>query len=327
MLLINHPVLCNYYLTYRCNATCDFCDIWEKPSQYVELEQFKNNLIELKKLKVKVIDFTGGEPLLHRGLGEMLSLAKEAGFLTTVTTNCLLYPKRAEELRGKIDMLHFSMDFSTAEKHNKSRGVDCFNHIIKSIELAKGLGERPDVLLTVHEENIEEIEAIYKRFCLPNKFVLILNPIFSYNKIDEHGGLNATHFKTLRYWAKKEYIFLNEAFLKLREDGGNQIHKPICKASSSTIVITPDNKLSLPCYHLSEKELSLKDGLATVYHSTEATDTRKKEGRLKSCQGCEVNCYMQPSFAVNVNKYWWVSLKSTLKYNWLKGTWKVLLGL
>jgi MoaA/NifB/PqqE/SkfB family radical SAM enzyme len=325
MLLINHPVLCNYYLTYRCNATCDFCDIWEKPSQYVELQQFKKNLTELKKLKVKVIDFTGGEPLLHRGLGEMLSLAKENGFLTTVTTNCLLYPKRATELRGKIDMLHFSMDFSTAEKHNKSRGVDCFNHIIKSIELAKSLGERPDILLTVHEENIEEIEEIYKKFCLPNKFVLILNPIFSYNKIDEHGGLNAVHFEKLRFWAKKKYVFLNEAFMKLREDGGNQIDNPICKASSSTVVITPGNKLSLPCYHLSEKELSLKDGLERAYQSPEAKGIRIKEGKLKACQGCEVNCYMQPSFAVNFNKYWWASLKSTMKYNWLKGTWKALL--
>ena len=323
-MLINHPVLCNYYLTYRCNATCDFCDIWEKPSSYVELETFKENLKELKKLKVKIIDFTGGEPLLHRELEEMLSLAKQAGFLTTVTTNCLLYPKRAEELKGKVDMLHFSMDFATAEKHNKSRGVDCFNHIIKSIEIAKNLGERPDILLTVHEENVNEIEAIYKQYCLPNKLVLILNPIFGYNKIEEHGGLGTAYFEELRKWGKKKYIFLNEAFLKLREDGGNQITNPVCKASSSTIVITPDNKLSLPCYHLSEKELEIKGQLANVYHSQEAQQIRKKEGRLPACQGCEINCYMQPSFAVTINKYWWASLRSTLKYNWIKGTWKAL---
>ena len=305
MQLINHPVLCNYYLTYRCNATCDFCDIWEKPSQYVELEQFKKNLIELKKLKVKIIDLTGGEPLLHRGLGEMLALAKEAGFLTTVTTNCLLYPKRAQELKGKIDMLHFSIDYSTAEKHNKSRGVNCFDHILKSIDIAKEIGERPDILLTVHEENINEIEAIYHKYCLPNRFLLILNPIFSYNTIEEHGGLSAVDFNLLRAWGKKKYVFLNEAFLRLREDGGNQISKPVCKASSSTVVITPNNKLSLPCYHLSEKELDIREGLAAVYYSSEAVQVRVKEGRLEACQGCEVNCYMQPSFAVNFNKYWW----------------------
>ncbi|TAE90870.1 MAG: radical SAM protein, partial [Bacteroidetes bacterium] len=36
MRLIKHPVLCNYYVTYRCNATCHFCDIWEKPSPFIK---------------------------------------------------------------------------------------------------------------------------------------------------------------------------------------------------------------------------------------------------------------------------------------------------
>ena len=106
MLLVKHPVLCNYYVTYRCNATCDFCDIWEKPSPYVTLLNFTENLVDLKKLKVKVIDFTGGEPLLHKDLSEMLTLAKAEKMITTVTTNCLLYPKRAYELKGKVDMIN-----------------------------------------------------------------------------------------------------------------------------------------------------------------------------------------------------------------------------
>ena len=85
--LRQQPVLCNYYLTYRCNAKCSFCDIWEKPSPYVTLENVEQNLKDLKRLGVKVIDFTGGEPLLHRQLPEILDLAKSLGFITTVTTN------------------------------------------------------------------------------------------------------------------------------------------------------------------------------------------------------------------------------------------------
>jgi MoaA/NifB/PqqE/SkfB family radical SAM enzyme len=64
--VVSHPVLCNYYLTYRCNAACSFCDIWEKPSPYVTLEQVEANLQALRRLGVQVVDFTGGEPLLHR---------------------------------------------------------------------------------------------------------------------------------------------------------------------------------------------------------------------------------------------------------------------
>jgi MoaA/NifB/PqqE/SkfB family radical SAM enzyme len=95
MRLISNPVLCNYYVTYRCNATCSFCDIWLKPSPYVTLETAAQNLHDLKRLGVKVIDFTGGEPLLHRQIDQLLLLAKKQKFITTLTTNGLLYPKYA----------------------------------------------------------------------------------------------------------------------------------------------------------------------------------------------------------------------------------------
>ncbi len=322
MLLVKHPVLCNYYLTYRCNASCDFCDIWEKPSPYVTIENFKENLVDLKKLKVKVIDFTGGEPLLHKGLGEMLSLARTKKMITTVTTNCLLYPKRAEELKGKVDMLHFSLDSVNPEVHNKLRGVDCFDHVMESIKIAKSIGEKPDILFTVHNENIHEIEGIYKEVCLPNDLVLIINPIFDYNGVDNHGGLNDLDLAALRKWGKKPHVFLNEAFLSLRKDGGNDINNPVCKAGTSTVVITPENKLAVPCYHLSEKEFDIKGNLHDLFYSTEVSRLRKDEGVLPSCQGCTVNCYMQPSFTVNFNKYWLKSLGSNIKYNLIKGTWK-----
>ena len=114
--LARGPVLCNYYLTYRCNAACTFCDIWEKPSPYVTRESFLQNLQALRRLGVKIIDFTGGEPLLHRDLPFFLQTAQEMGFITTITTNTLLYPKRAHDLRGKVDMLHFSLDAATDRK-------------------------------------------------------------------------------------------------------------------------------------------------------------------------------------------------------------------
>ena len=87
MRLVSNPVLCNYYLTYRCNATCGFCDIWERPSPYVTLDNARANLRDLKKLGVRIIDFTGGEPLLHRQLPDLLREAKQFGFITTLITN------------------------------------------------------------------------------------------------------------------------------------------------------------------------------------------------------------------------------------------------
>ena len=183
MRLVNHPVLCNYYLTYRCNAKCSFCDIWEKPSPYITLENAEANFRDLKKLGVKIIDFTGGEPLLHRQLPELLSLAKEYGFITTVTTNALLYPKQASSLVGLIDMLHFSLDSFDRNQHDEMRGVQCYDKVLESIDIALKLGERPDILFTVFAHNLDQIAKVYENITLPSDLVLILNPAFEYNEV------------------------------------------------------------------------------------------------------------------------------------------------
>lgn len=324
MRLISHPVLCNYYVTYRCNARCGFCDIWERPSPYIKLEQAEQNFRDLRKLGVRVIDFTGGEPLLHQQIDELLRMARKMGFITTLTTNTLLYPKWAGRLEGQVDMLHFSLDSPQQEVHDASRGVSCFQFVQESIEIAKSMGERPDILFTVKEDNIGEIGEVYEKFCKPNKLVLILNPIFSYNTVKTGGSLSSNSLQQLRRWGKKTGIYLNDGFIGLRQDGGNQIKDPVCKAGSTTVVISPENKLVLPCYHLGLQEFAISNDLYSLYQSKEVQELIKLEGKMPACQGCEINCYMQPSFATHLNRYFWQALPSTLKYNRMKGTWKKL---
>lgn len=323
MRLISHPVLCNYYVTYRCNAKCHFCDIWEKPSPYITIEQAEENFKALKKLGVRVIDFTGGEPLLHQQLHQLLSLAKAYGFITTVTTNGLLYPKRAHQLKGLIDMLHFSLDSSDATKHDTGRGVQCFDKVMESIEIAISLGEKPDILFTVMDDNVDEIEAIYQTITAPNKLILILNPLFEYGGIGNE--LSKHTLSVLGKWSSKKRVFLNDALISLRKDGGNDINNPVCKAASSSIVISPNNELVLPCYHLGTEHFPIKNNLFELYHSKKIQEIIQNEGRLPECEGCAINCYMQPSFSIEINKYFWKSLPSTFKYNFWKGTWKQLL--
>lgn len=322
MRLVKHPVLCNYYVTYRCNAKCSFCDIWEKPSPYVTLEQVEANLRDLKKLGVSVIDFTGGEPLLHRQLPDFVRMARKMGFITTVTTNGLLYPKNAEKLRGQVDMLHFSLDSIDRETHDRGRGVACYDFVMESIRVAKHLGERPDILFTVFRHNLGELEQVYKEVTQPNGLVLIVNPAFEYNGVETGEQLSEEELDFLSAFGKRKGVYLNEAFIELRRDGGNHVAKPVCRAASTTLVISPYNELVLPCYHLGEQKFAIDGKLFDLYQSVEVQALAALEGRLPACEGCTINCYMQPSFAVETSKYFWQALPSTLKYNWEKGTWK-----
>ena len=327
MLLVRHPVLCNYYVTYRCNAKCAFCDIWEKPSPYIGLADVERNLLDLKRLGVKVIDFTGGEPLLHRQLPEFLALAKRLGFITTVTTNGLLYPKNAGKLHGLVDMLHFSLDSADRATHDQGRGVACYDFVLESIRVARALGERPDILFTVFRQNLADLEAVYEQITQPNGLVLILNPAFEYNAVATGERLTAAELDYLSAFGRRRGVYLNEGFVALRRDGGNHTAAPVCRAASTTLVISPHNELVLPCYHLGVDKMPINGELFSLYNSPAVQRLAALEGRLPACEGCTINCYMQPSFAVETSKYFWKALPSTLRYNWEKGTWKQLVGL
>ena len=73
-------LLCNYYVTYRCNAYCSFCHFGDhtnfKDTPYASIDDFKSNINQLAQLGVKFVDLTGGEPLLHKEIHLMAGHAK-----------------------------------------------------------------------------------------------------------------------------------------------------------------------------------------------------------------------------------------------------------
>ena len=311
------PVLCNYYVTYRCNATCSFCDIWEQPSPLIDLDDAARNLDDLRRLGVRIIDYTGGEPLLHPQIGALLKLAKDRGFLTTVTTNGLLYPKRAAALRGLVDLLHFSIDSPVPHEHDASRGVACFDKLMESVEVALELGERPDLLFTVTNENVRHLETIYETISRPNGLILIVNPLFEYNTLG--GPLADEVLDQMASFAKRPYVYLNPSFLSLRRRGGNDPSDPDCKAVSTTVVISPFDEIVLPCYHAGLEKLPIEGRLYDLWNGERVAHHRKMEGRLDVCRGCTINCYFEPSFAVSPGSvYFWESLPSKVRYSWTK---------
>ncbi len=262
---------------------------------------------------------------MHQQIDQMLSMAHAMGFVTTLTTNGLLYPKMAERLKGKVDMLHFSLDSADKTEHDTGRGVACFDFVMESIAVAKKLGEKPDILFTVFKSNLHQLEEVYQKIILPNKLVLIINPAFEYNQVETGEQLTEEELNYLSDFGRRKRVYLNDGFIQLRRDGGNHVADPVCKAASTTLVISPENELVLPCYHLGTKSFPINGELYDLYLSQEVEALKKQEGKLPACEGCTINCYMQPSFAVETNKYFWKALPSTLKYNYLKGTWKRLL--
>lgn len=312
-------LLCNYYVTYRCNAYCGFChfgmheDFKDTPN--AKLDDFKRNVKELASLGVKFIDLTGGEPLLHKEIHLMAEYANNFGMQTSITTNGLLYPKFADKLAGKINLLHFSLDSPDENEHNSIRKVDCYSTVLKSIDIAKSLGEFPDILFTVTNESYKKLPRMYE-IAQNYGLVLMVNPVFSYfcNPGLSEGAVDYID----NFCDGKVNIYLNKAFMKLRRAGGNNTNDSLCKAVSRVVVISPMNEIILPCYHFGNERIPIDRPIKEIRESEQVKYYTMMEGRFPFCKGCTINCYFEPSFAFPTNLYGIVSLTSKFKYGYNK---------
>ena len=305
------PLLLHYYITNRCNARCGFCSIWqERPKVDAEPLDVLENLLQAREAGCKFVDFTGGEPLLHDSLPRFLARARKLGFMTSVTTNCLLFEERANELAGLVDLLHFSIDADDARLHDKIRGCDSYGHVVRSIDAALANKLCPDLLFTYTEENIGAVEGVW-RLAREKRLILILDPVFAQWGPDRISP--ETHRKALEF-SKRRGVYLNRAHLLLRGRGGNRVRDPLCRAASSTVVVTPDNRLALPCYHHRCANVEINGNLREALRSGARLEAMEKEGRYSFCEGCHINCYFDPTYQFTKGKYMYESMKSKLRY-------------
>lgn len=309
------PILLQYFITNRCNAACMFCGIWkETPKIDARPDEVIRNLTEARNAGCSFVDFTGGEPLLHHDLPLFLSEAKRLRFITSVTTNCIRFPERARELNGLVDLLHFSLDADTKELHNKLRGSDSFDRVMESIPLALAEGLVPDLLFTYTDENIASVSGVYE-LARKNRLMVILDPVFS---LDGKDVVRRDTHAEAAAWAKKPGVYLNRALLRLRATGGNRPDKNVCRAASSTIVILPDNRLALPCFHHAKDLLRAGASLEKSLSGDIRARAIKNQGVYPFCKGCHINCYFDPSFVYLRNALFLMSLAAKLKYAYTK---------
>ncbi len=347
------PILLHYYITERCNCRCSFCDIWKIPAQKsadARLNDVIRTVRQAKKLGVRFVDFTGGEPLLHDDLPDMLRHAKRIGLRTSITTNCLRYEKYAPQLVGLVDFLHFSLDGLSAEKHDAIRGRHAFSCVMHSLDVARTLDETPDVLFTVNQKNIDHLEPMIA-FAQRLGVILIVNPVFAFNTFESS---DLAVLSECERWSAAPFVYVNKAFHRLRRSGGNDVNNPRCRVMDSTIVMSPDNRVVLPCYHFQRESISLennvsasdsaffveshgnsrkkstsldrrshrhsvsRDDLASARTSSTWRYYHKNQGRFDFCRGCHLNCYFDPSFHYKLDDYFWYSSLAKSKYWWDK---------
>lgn len=71
------PFFTQVVVVRKCNLSCGYCNEFDKTSEPVPVEILKQRLDKLKKLGSFSVCFTGGEPMLHPDLPELIRYCRE----------------------------------------------------------------------------------------------------------------------------------------------------------------------------------------------------------------------------------------------------------
>jgi MoaA/NifB/PqqE/SkfB family radical SAM enzyme len=112
LLSTDHPVLAHVIPIRRCNLACGYCNEYDDFSKPVPLEVMFRRLDKLADLGTTAITISGGEPLLHPELEEIIRKIRKRGMIAGLITNgYLLTKERIQKLNAAgLEYLQISID-------------------------------------------------------------------------------------------------------------------------------------------------------------------------------------------------------------------------
>lgn len=158
-----------WHLTDRCNWSCRHCyreDKIEKDISFAVIKKIASdcvnffNFFKLQKPLAR-ISFSGGEPFLRDDLFEIISLFENKPVeLILMTNGSLINKEKAKKIKKmKINRVQLSLE-GMKNKNDSIRGKGTFDIIAKAIKILKENGVRVSVSVTVHKQNLSDIEQL-----------------------------------------------------------------------------------------------------------------------------------------------------------------------
>ena len=112
LLSTEHPVMAHIIPMRRCNLSCTYCNEYDDFSKPVPIATMRERIDNLHRLGTTIVTISGGEPLLHPELDELIRYIRSKGIITGMITNGLLLT--AERIRrlnhAGLDHMQISID-------------------------------------------------------------------------------------------------------------------------------------------------------------------------------------------------------------------------
>ncbi len=150
------PIFVSFELTKHCNYSCLYCEAIDNTTNLAPLTliQIEQILSTLKSNGAHFLHLTGGEPLLHPDIKEVILHAKSLGYSISLNTNGALL-ERLVSVAPYLDNVIISLDCNR-KNNDEVRGENSFTSAIAAIESLKTMKVPAVISSVIHSKNIDE---------------------------------------------------------------------------------------------------------------------------------------------------------------------------
>src|SRR6202023_3647113 len=98
----------------RCNLACTYCNEFDDFSKPVPLEEMKSRLDMLAGMGTSVITISGGEPLMHPEIDQIIRHIRSHGMIAGMITNGFLLDRKTIEKLNEAGLEHLQISIDNA---------------------------------------------------------------------------------------------------------------------------------------------------------------------------------------------------------------------
>ena len=147
----------------QCNCRCVMCDIWRiREARTITPADLEQQLTSIRKLGVRWVVFSGGEPQLNEKWSTLAQMLRSAGSRVTLLTAGLLLKPQAQMIAESIDDVIVSLDGPPAVHNSIRRIPTAFEQMAEGIKAIHEL--RPEMSVrarcTVQKANHHSLRAV-----------------------------------------------------------------------------------------------------------------------------------------------------------------------
>lgn len=149
-----------FFPTARCNSRCVSCDWWQSDgADDLAFEEIRALVNQLPALGVRLVAFSGGEPLLRRDVYDIADLFRAQNIKLYLLTAGLFLERDAEKIAARFEEVTVSLDGHTNALYQKIRGVDALTLVERGVKKLRAIA--PHIPLrarsTLHRHNFREL--------------------------------------------------------------------------------------------------------------------------------------------------------------------------